>query len=36
MGLDSNPDLRFNADESIKTAAFKIAHGGIGAWPNCH
>jgi len=35
MGLDSNPDLRFNADESIKTAAFKISQGGLSLWPNC-
>ncbi|MFC1626805.1 transglycosylase family protein [Patescibacteria group bacterium] len=35
MGHDPNPDLRFNAEEAIKTAAWKIANGGIGAWPNC-
>ena len=35
MGLDGNPELRFNAEESIKTTAFKISRGGIGAWPNC-
>lgn len=35
MGLDPNPDLRKNAEESIKTAAFKIKNGGRGAWPNC-
>lgn len=35
MGLDTNPDLRKNAEESIKTAAFKIKNGGRGAWPNC-
>lgn len=35
MGLDSNPDLRFNAEESIKTAAFKISRDGTGAWPVC-
>lgn len=35
MGLDTNPDLRFNGEESIKTAAFKIARGGISAWPVC-
>lgn len=35
MGQDPNPDLRINAEESIKTAAFKIAQGGAGAWPNC-
>lgn len=35
MGLDPNPDLRTNAEEAIKTAAFMIANGGINAWPNC-
>lgn len=35
MGLDANPDLRFSAEESIKTAAFKISRGGIGAWGGC-
>lgn len=35
MGLDYSPDLRFNAEESIKTTAFKISRGGMGAWPNC-
>jgi soluble lytic murein transglycosylase-like protein len=35
MSLDPNPDLRFNAEEAIRTAAFKISHGGLGAWPVC-
>jgi len=35
MNLDTNPDLRFNAEEAIKTAAFKIARGHDGIWPNC-
>lgn len=35
MGLDSNPDLRLNAEESIKTAAFKVSRDGFGAWPAC-
>lgn len=35
MGVDSNPDLRFNGEEAIKTAAFKIAHGGKDSWPVC-
>jgi len=35
MNLDSNPDLRTNAEESIKTAAFKISVNGQNAWPNC-
>lgn len=35
MGLDPNPDLRFDAEESIKTAAYKISRDGTGAWPVC-
>lgn len=35
MNADTNPDLRFHAEESIKTAAFKLSIGGAGAWPNC-
>lgn len=35
MGLDPNPDLRFNPEESIRTAAFKISRDGTGAWPAC-
>ena len=35
MGADPNPDLRFDAKEAIYTTAFKIAVGGIGAWPHC-
>lgn len=35
MGLDENAELRFNAEEAIKTSAYKIANGGIGAWQNC-
>jgi hypothetical protein len=35
MNADINPDLRKNAEEAIKTAAFKIAHGGASAWPTC-
>lgn len=35
MNMDQNPQLRFNPEESIRTAAFKIATGGVGIWPNC-
>lgn len=35
MGQDNNPDLRFSADESIKTAAFKLSRGELNAWPSC-
>jgi len=35
MGKDPNSDLRFNAEEAIKTAAFKISNDGTSAWYNC-
>lgn len=35
MGRDENSDLRFNAKESIDTAAYKISIGGENAWANC-
>ena len=35
MGLDPDPNLRFNPEESIRTAAFKLAKDGTGAWPAC-
>ncbi len=35
MGLDTNSDLRRNAEEAIKTAAFHVSRHGAGAWPNC-
>jgi hypothetical protein len=35
MGLDANPDLRFNAEESARTAAFKMQRDGFSAWPVC-
>ena len=35
MGLDENPNLRFDAQQAIHTTAFKISQGGIGAWPTC-
>lgn len=36
MNLQTDPDLRFNPEEAIKTAAFKVATEGIHAWPNCN
>lgn len=36
MGLDPNPDLRTNAEEAIRTAAYMISKGGQSHWPNCH
>lgn len=35
MGLDTNPQLRFQPEEAVKTAAFKISRDGTGAWPVC-
>ena len=35
MGMDSNPDLRFNPEEAIRTAAFLLSTRGPGAWPQC-
>ncbi len=35
MGLDHNPDLRKNSQESIRTAAFMIQRGQQNAWKNC-
>jgi|GEM_PF-1274637 len=35
MGLDTNPDLRTDAQEAIRTAAYMLAHGEENAWPNC-
>lgn len=35
MNADTNADLRFNPEESIKTAAFLLSVRGPGAWPNC-
>lgn len=35
MGMNEDPNLRFNPEEAIRTTAFKIASGGIGAWPVC-
>jgi len=35
MGLDPNPDLRFDAEEAIKTAAYKMSLVGFSPWPTC-
>lgn len=35
MSENSESSLRFNAEEAIKTAAFKISVSGTGAWPTC-
>lgn len=35
MNMDTDPKLRFDAEEAIKTAAVRIATMGDKAWPNC-
>jgi|SRR3989344_2656027 len=35
MGENPNPDLRFDAQEAIKTTAFIVSTRGGGMWPNC-
>lgn len=35
MGEEINPDLRFNAEEAVQTAAFLISKGKRYLWPNC-
>ena len=35
MGHDINPDLRLNAEESIKTAAYALSVGRSHLWRNC-
>ena len=35
MDLDPDPNLRFDAEEAIKTAAFKLHNSGHGAWVVC-
>ncbi|OGM10411.1 hypothetical protein A2Z67_02920 [Candidatus Woesebacteria bacterium RBG_13_36_22] len=36
MGEDTDPDLRFNAEESVQTAAFIVSKGIKNIWPNCY
>ena len=35
MQVDTDPDLRFNPEEAIKTTAFHLEHHGATAWPHC-
>ena len=35
MNMDPNPELRFNPEEAIRTAAFKMSTVGLSSWPNC-
>lgn len=36
MNQNVEPKLRFDAEEAIKTAAFRLATIGKAAWPNCN
>jgi soluble lytic murein transglycosylase-like protein len=35
IGLNNDLSLRFNAEESIKTAAFEINYKGTSGWSDC-
>lgn len=35
FGEDTNPDLRYSAEESVQTASYALSHGKGGIWPNC-
>jgi hypothetical protein len=35
MNMNPDPNLRLNPEEAIRTAAFRIATGGLSAWPEC-
>lgn len=35
MNENTDPSLRYSAEEAIKTAAFRLSTSGPGAWPNC-
>lgn len=35
MNLNHDPALRYNPEESIRTAAFKISKSGFAPWPYC-
>lgn len=35
LGEDTNPDLRFNAEEAVQTAAFVLSLGQTFIWPSC-
>lgn len=36
FGEEINPDLRYNAEEAVQTAAYAISIGRKGIWPNCY
>ncbi len=35
FGEDVNPDLRYNAEEAVQTAAYAVSENKGGIWPNC-
>ena len=35
FGEDTDPNLRFNAEEAIQTAAYGLSKGKSALWPNC-
>jgi len=35
LGEETNPDLRFNAEEAVQTAAFVLSLGQTFIWPSC-
>ncbi|MCX6816381.1 MAG: transglycosylase SLT domain-containing protein [Candidatus Beckwithbacteria bacterium] len=35
IGKDTNPNLRFSAEESVQTAAYILSQGKESMWPNC-
>jgi len=35
LGEDTNPDLRFNVEEAVQTAAFVLSLGQTFIWPSC-
>ena len=35
IGENPDPDLRADAEEAIQTAAYALARGKLGIWPNC-
>lgn len=36
MGKDPNPDLRYNAQETVMTTAYMLSIGRAALWPNCY
>lgn len=35
LGEDTNPDLRFNAEEAVQTAAYVLSLSQTSIWPSC-